>query len=176
MEHILEIQPYILDSETIKFQVLNFEYYHSITIHQIISTFEMSDSFVTQPPPTSTYLLSFPAPHVLLVTINRESARNSIPFAGHAEGDALFTWFDYEPSLRVAVITGAGSKAFCAGADLMERNTRKSSVDSKGAKPQQGVMPASGFAGLSRRKGKKPVVMAVNGPALGGGFEICLNS
>ncbi|KAJ5769172.1 Carnitinyl-CoA dehydratase [Penicillium odoratum] len=136
----------------------------------------MSDSLATQPPSTSTYLLSFPTPHVLLVTINREKSRNSIPFAGHAEGDALFTWFDHEPSLRVAVITGTGNKAFCAGADLMERNTRTSSVDSKGTQPRQTSMPASGFAGLSRRKGKKPIVVAVNGPALGGGFEICLNS
>jgi len=35
--------------------------------------------------------------------------------------------------------------------------------------------PPSGFAGISRRVGKKPVIAAVNGFALGGGFEICLN-
>jgi enoyl-CoA hydratase/carnithine racemase len=137
----------------------------------------MSDSFVTQPPSTSTFQLSFPAPHVLLVTINREKARNSIPVAGHVEGDAIFTWFDHEPSLRVAVITGAGKKAFCAGADLIEQNTRTSSVNSKDTnQPHETIMPASGFGGLSRRQGKKPIVVAVNGFALGGGFEICLNS
>lgn len=91
---------------------------------------------------------------------------------GHWEGDAVFTWFDQEPSLRVAVITGAGDKAFCAGQDLIQQNTRASGGD--GGSERQ-TLPVSGFAGLSRRVGKKPVIAAVNGFALGGGFEICLN-
>lgn len=129
----------------------------------------MASSLATQPPSSATFLLSFPAPHVLLVTINREKARNSIPLQGHREGDDIFTWFDREPSLRVAVITGAGNKAFCAGQDLMEQNSKSDS-----SMPR--LMPVNGFAGLSRRVGKKPVIVAVNGFALGGGFEICLNS
>ncbi|KAL4891853.1 ClpP/crotonase-like domain-containing protein [Aspergillus ambiguus] len=135
----------------------------------------MADSLVTNPPPTTTYQLSFPAPHILLVTINREKARNAIHMDGHVEGDAIFTWFDHEPSLRAAVITGAGTKAFCAGADLIEQNNRASSR-TKETTPKRQTMPASGFAGLSRRQGKKPVIVAANGFALGGGFEICLNS
>ena len=131
-------------------------------------------SIITQPPPTSIYQLSFPAPHVLLVTINREKARNSIPSTGHVEGDAIFTWFDREPSLRAAVITGAGDKAFSAGADLIEQNSRASGNNTEAKR--QPYMPSSGFAGLSRRQGEKPVIAAVNGFALGGGFEICLNS
>ncbi|RJE21813.1 carnitinyl-CoA dehydratase [Aspergillus sclerotialis] len=131
-------------------------------------------STTTQPPQTTIYQLSFPAPHILLVTINREKARNSIPSTGHTEGDAIFTWFDREPSLRVAVITGAGKKAFSAGADLIEQNSRASGNNTE--PKRQPYMPSSGFAGLSRRQGKKPVIVAVNGFALGGGFEICLNS
>ncbi|GAD94934.1 thiolase [Paecilomyces variotii No. 5] len=122
---------------------------------------------------TNIFSLSFPAPHVLLVTINREEARNAIPIAGHAEGDAIFTWFDEEPSLRVAVITGSGNKAFCAGADLIEQSIRAASKEEL---PKTELFPPSGFAGLTRRVGKKPVIVAVNGFALGGGFEICLNS
>ncbi|KAL4939243.1 hypothetical protein BDV06DRAFT_225214 [Aspergillus oleicola] len=129
----------------------------------------MASSLATQPPSSATFLLSFPAPHVLLVTINREKARNSISLQGHLEGDAIFTWFDREPFLRVAVITGAGNKAFCAGQDLIEQNCNSGSSTSHS-------IPANGFAGLSRRVGRKPVIVAVNGFALGGGFEICLNS
>ena len=45
---------------------------------------------------------------------------NSIPFALHWAFHQLFTWLDNEPTLRIAVITGEGSKAFCAGQDLIE--------------------------------------------------------
>jgi len=92
-----------------------------------------------------------------------------MPTEGNFEGHALFEWFDNEPGLTVAIITGAGPKAFCAGADLLQLRDR-----SRGA-PQQQHAPPSGIAGLSRRAGKKPIIAAVNGFALGGGCEICLN-
>src|ERR1700733_16130169 len=82
---------------------------------------------VTEAPPTSTCSLSYPAPYVLLVTINREKAMNSIPFAGHWEMEQVFQWFDKEPNLRVAIVTGAGKKAFCAGQDLIELGKLRSS-------------------------------------------------
>ncbi|KAF7846273.1 hypothetical protein BT93_L4723 [Corymbia citriodora subsp. variegata] len=119
----------------------------------------------TNPPQIDGCTLSYPAPFVLLLTINREKQMNSIPSQLHWQMDAVFRWFDSEPSLRVAVITGAGKKAFCAGQDLIEMG-------------KAGVLkdhPSSGFAGISRRVGKKPIIAAVNGFALGGGFEIVLN-
>lgn len=117
--------------------------------------------------------LSYPAPHVLLVTIDREKQMNSIPFKLHWMLDQVFKWYDEEPTLRAAVITGAGNKAFCAGQDLIELGKRDSQTAAR--EPWLNWHPASGFAGISRRVGKKPIIAAVNGYALGGGFEIVLN-
>ncbi|KAF2643187.1 enoyl-CoA hydratase-like protein [Massarina eburnea CBS 473.64] len=126
----------------------------------------------TTPPQTSHVLLAYPAPYVLLVTINRERQMNSIPYAGHIEMGQVFDWFDREPNLRVAIVTGAGKKAFCAGQDLIELGKIGKGEIKKDAASQR--HPLSGFGGLSRRQGKKPVIAAVNGFALGGGFEIVL--
>ena len=141
----------------------------------------MAATLKSPPPSTPSFLVSFPRPHILLVTINRQHAMNSITMAGHAEGAELFQWFDEEPSLRVAVVTGAGTRSFCAGQDLIDLSKRKppkaSEEDAAFATEKTqplGVSPA-GFMGISRRVGKKPIIAAVNGFALGGGFEICLN-
>lgn len=130
----------------------------------------MASDLKTQPPSTPTYILSYPAQYVLLITINRPKAMNSLPYAAHWEADTLLQWFDSEPSLRVAVITGAGDKAFSAGQDLIEQGA----IRKKPQPRQMMTHPQSGFMGVSRRAGKKPVIAAVNGFALGGGFEICL--
>lgn len=142
-------------------------------------------NFATPPPRSSYYELSVPAPFVLVITIARERYMNSIPMDGHWLGDSLFKWFDQEPTLRVAIVTGKGKKSFCAGADLLEQHRKKESEkgkqkkgseeDDAAAKAAVGVLPPSGFMGLTKRIGKKPVIAAVNGFALGGGFEIALN-
>lgn len=126
------------------------------------------------PPSSNHFILSFPKPHVLLVTINRPKQRNSIPSDAHWDAHTIFSWFDDEPSLLVAIITGAGDKAFCAGQDLTEQSQNATAKREKGG-TQQLHHPPTGFLGLSQRKGKKPVLAAVNGFALGGGFETCLN-
>ncbi|KAI9367678.1 ClpP/crotonase [Aspergillus egyptiacus] len=129
--------------------------------------------FHTPPPTPTIFTLQFPTPGILLVTITREHRMNSITMHGHHEGAAIWTWFDDEPSMRVAVITGAGDKMFCGGGDILEHTD-----DHNGEKKAQAlvdVAAAGGIAGLTQRRLKKPVIAAVNGMALGGGVEVCLN-
>ncbi|CZT06825.1 related to enoyl-CoA hydratase [Rhynchosporium agropyri] len=130
----------------------------------------MASDLKTQAPTSEFFLVSYPVPHILLITINRPKARNSLHYQAQWEADAILNWFDGEPSLRVAIITGTGP-AFCAGQDLIEQAKIRASPPP----PALRRHPPSGFAGISRRSGKKPIIAAVNGFALGGGFEICLN-
>jgi enoyl-CoA hydratase/carnithine racemase len=103
---------------------------------------------------------------VMLVTFNRPDRRNALHADANHELGAIFDMFERDPQLRVAIITGAGKQAFCAGADL------RSSV-SEGRPP----VPATGFAGLiARYDRRKPIIAAVNGAAMGGGFEAALAS
>ncbi|KAL2126652.1 hypothetical protein VTI74DRAFT_473 [Chaetomium olivicolor] len=139
-----------------------------------------------QPPAVPNILLSLPTPHILLITLNRPAALNSIPSHQHAAMASLWAWYDAQPSLRCAVITGAG-RAFCAGADLREwdanNNSGAGTRAERGVGDNQGGDAAryrerwvqEGFGGLSNRAGKKPVVAAVNGLCLGGGMEMVIN-
>lgn len=116
----------------------------------------------------------------MLVTLSRPKQMNSVTHTMNWELEALFKWYDEEPSLRAAVITGEGKKAFCAGSDLIEiEAAQKATLEGEHiskAEPWLHQHPLGGFAGMSRRRGKKPILAAVNGLALGGGFEIVLNS
>jgi len=102
--------------------------------------------------------------HVMTVTLNRPERRNALHADANHELGAVFDEFDRNPALRIAIVTGAGDKAFSAGADLVTA-----------MKEGQQPVPESGFAGLVWRFARrKPVIAAVNGMAMGGGFETAL--
>jgi enoyl-CoA hydratase len=103
--------------------------------------------------------------HVGIVTIDRAHRANAIDLETARLLSATFDELEHDQRVRAVVLTGAGERIFCAGMDL-------AAVGAGQAAAINGV--PGGFAGIVRRDFGKPLIAAVNGAALGGGFEIVL--
>jgi enoyl-CoA hydratase len=99
---------------------------------------------------------------VLTITINRPAQKNAISREVAVQLAAAVDELDADPTLSVGVLTGAGG-TFSAGMDLK--------AFAKGETP---ILPGRGFGGITQAVVRKPLIAAVEGWALGGGFEMAL--
>ena len=108
--------------------------------------------------------------HVLIITINRADARNAVNAHVHVGVGEALEEAEADSEIRAVIITGAGDKSFCAGADLVAISRGEQLI------PADPVQAAWGFAGIVSHPISKPIIAAVNGFAFGGGCEIALSS
>jgi len=106
--------------------------------------------------------------HVARVTLDRPAVMNALDHAAEVELARIWSAIEADRDVRVVVLTGAGERAFCAGADM--KNSGHQSGLEYWAAPRAG-----GFGGIALRDTLDvPVIARVNGVALGGGFEMVL--
>ncbi|MCL7466125.1 enoyl-CoA hydratase-related protein [Phaeovulum sp. NW3] len=102
---------------------------------------------------------------VQVITLNRPHASNAMDAAGSYLADRYLREAEADPQVGAIVLTGAGNRCFCAGMDLKEAARRGAG---------HGLVPGAGFCGVTERVIGKPVIGAINGAAVAGGFEIAL--
>ena len=114
-----------------------------------------------------------PATHVLRVTLNRPDKMNAIDAEGHHQLERVWAAIDADPETRVSIITGAG-KAFCAGGDFASMPSGESKLDAN-QEASRGFRDAANLV-MGMVNSSKPIISAINGPAVGAGLAIALLS
>ncbi|GMR02155.1 MAG: enoyl-CoA hydratase/isomerase family protein [Acidimicrobiia bacterium] len=111
--------------------------------------------------------------HILVVTIDRPEVRNAINLAMTQTLIEIWRNFAGDPDLRVAILTGTGDRAFCAGADLKEVGTWYASMTPEERRHRAETEP--GLGGITRNLDPgKPIIAAINGICFAGGLEMAL--
>lgn len=108
--------------------------------------------------------------HVAYVTINRPEVMNALHYDANVELSEIFNDFKQDEESWIAILTGAGERAFSAGNDL--KATAAATAKGEGMPSAGRFVPFGGIT--SGFECNKPIIAAVNGIALGGGFEIAL--
>ncbi len=109
--------------------------------------------------------------HVAHVTIDRQHVLNAVDDKTLRRCNQIWNEVERDPTVRAVVVTGAGTRAFCTGADMSAEGMSKNGID------YWADLDPNGFAGLSLRKTLDvPVIARVNGYAFGGGMEIVLGA
>lgn len=108
---------------------------------------------------------------IAYITLNRPERLNALHLPAHRELSAAWDDFGEDDNAWVAIVSGAGERAFCAGNDLKYVTEHPEDIG------RDELMPRGGFGGIVTRYDLyKPVIAAVHGYALGGGLEVALAS
>lgn len=116
-------------------------------------------------------LFDRPAPHVLRITINRPEKLNALDVEAHTQLERIWAAIDADPETRVSIITGAG-KGFSSGGDFSSMPSDATALDMN-QEASRSFRSASNLV-MGMVNASKPIVSAINGPAVGAGLALAL--
>ena len=124
--------------------------------------------------PDQLVILERKDPHIAVVRLNRAEKKNSMSQDLDAALRDAWAEVKEDDDIWTVILTGSGD-AFCAGGDLKE-NIARARGELKPAREPKGIMGREGYSDLYNQGMNKPLIGAINGYAVGGGFHLALNT